>query len=351
MNLLHKPARNSLALALARILAVVGVSAALIVAVVARQPKELDARGADPTFAEDIAPIVFKNCTSCHRSGGLAPFSLLDYDSAAAYLDEMRDMVSTGQMPPWQADGPRGVFRNDRRLSDADRQTILRWLETGAKPGDMKKLPPQPQYPTGWDIGEPDLIVRMAADYTVPASGTVEYQYFEVPTNLTEEKWVQAIEIMPGSREVVHHVLVYARVPRAPGAALRRLQRRCRPGHHSRRRSSSAIARTPSRRTRRVAIRSIRRRGRWALSSAAPRPAPTSWSFPPAPRCGSAPAPCSRSRCTTRRTATKRRIAAPSDSVSRRRCRTRRFTPPRSRMGRSPFPPVRRTWRCPRSLA
>lgn len=171
------------------------------------------AHNADPTFAEDVAPIFYQNCTTCHHTGGLAPFSLVDLDSADAYLADMYDAVAKGNMPPWHADGPRGVFRNDRRLADADRQTILRWLKTGAKPGDVSKLPPRPVYPTTWAMGTPDAIVSMTEDYLVPATGTVEYQFFEVPTNITEEKWVQAIEILPGAREVVHHVLVYARVP------------------------------------------------------------------------------------------------------------------------------------------
>jgi hypothetical protein len=197
-----------------------GVGALILVgAALARQPRELSANNADPTFAEDVAPILYRNCTSCHHPGGLAPFSLVEYDSAKAKLDDMRDAVSAGIMPPWHADGPHGVFRNDRRLSDADRQTILRWIDAGAKPGDLKKLPPRPDYPATWSMGTPDLVAQMQEEFTVPASGTIEYQYFEIPTNLTEEKWVQAIEIVPGAREVVHHVLVYAKVPPNPNAA------------------------------------------------------------------------------------------------------------------------------------
>ncbi|HEY6827018.1 MAG TPA: cytochrome c, partial [Gemmatimonadaceae bacterium] len=185
----------------------------LIGASFARQPRELSASSADPTFAEDVAPIFYRNCTACHHPGGLAPFSLVEYDSAKAKLDETRDAVAAGVMPPWHADGPHGVFSNDRRLPEADRQTILRWIDGGAKPGDLKKLPPRPDYPVTWAMGKPDLIVGMQDDFTVPASGMVEYQYFEIPTGLTEEKWVQAMEIVPGAREVVHHVLVYAKVP------------------------------------------------------------------------------------------------------------------------------------------
>ena len=197
-----------------------GVIVVAALGVVAAWPTDpLVARSADPTFAEDVAPIFFKNCTMCHRSGGQAPFSLLYYDSAAAFAYEIKEKVSTGAMPPWHAEGPRGVFRNDRRLTDAERQTILRWLETGAKPGDSSKMPPRPTYSDSWLMGTPDLVVSMQEDFVVPASGTIEYMYFEVPTNLTEEKWVRSIEILPGAREVVHHVLVYARGPAPPAAA------------------------------------------------------------------------------------------------------------------------------------
>ncbi len=196
---------------------IVGVCAIAVSA--ARAPRAEGARTADPTFAEDIAPIFYRNCASCHHPGGLGPFSLLDYDSAAPKLRKIKGMVMSGRMPPWQADGPRGVFRNDRRLTDEEREKIVRWVDSGAKRGDLTKLPPRPDYTGGWEIGSPDLVVQMPEEYVVPASGTVEYQYFEVPTGITEEKWVQAIEIMPGSREVVHHVLVYAKVPPPPGAA------------------------------------------------------------------------------------------------------------------------------------
>jgi hypothetical protein len=201
----------------ARTLQVAGIGIISLGFAVARQPKSLAAHNAEPTFAEDVAPIFYKNCTMCHRPGGLGPFSLLDYDSAKANIDEMRDAVSAGQMPPWQADGPRGVFRNDRRLSDADKQTILRWIDAGAPPGDFKNLPAKPDYPSRWAMGTPDTIISMPEEFTVPASGTIEYQYFQVPTNFTEDKWVQAIEFMPGAREVVHHILVFAKAP-APAA-------------------------------------------------------------------------------------------------------------------------------------
>jgi hypothetical protein len=189
-----------------------------MVAIATHRDQALTAQDTAPVFTKDVAPILYKNCTTCHRPGGLGPFSLMDYDSARANIADIKDAVKTGFMPPWHADGPRGAFLNDRRLSDAEKQTILRWIETGAKKGDVKTLPPAPVYPSSWELGTPDAIVKMPAHFVVPASGTIEYQYFEIPTGFTEDKWIQAIEFMPGAREVVHHVLVYAKVPPPPGA-------------------------------------------------------------------------------------------------------------------------------------
>ena len=126
---------------------------------------------------------------------------------------EIREHVSSGFMPPWHADAPHGTFLNDRRLTDAEKQTIVRWVDADAPPGDLKALPPAPRYAEGWSAGAPDAVFSMLTEYPVPATGTIEYQYFEIPTNLTEDKWIRAIEILPGAREVVHHVLVYARPP------------------------------------------------------------------------------------------------------------------------------------------
>ena len=204
--------------AVIRCLQVLGIGVAVIGVVLARPARPVQAHSADATFAEDVAPILYKNCTMCHRPDGAGPFPLFEFDSAKAYTHEMRERVSAGEMPPWHAVGPRGVFRNDRRLSDSDRNTIIRWIDGGAKSGDLKKLPQRPTYPSTWSIGVPDVTLSMAKEFEVPAKGTIDYQRFEVPTNFTEDKWIQAYEIMPGTREVVHHVQVYAKAPPAlPG--------------------------------------------------------------------------------------------------------------------------------------
>ena len=202
-----------------RLMQTVAIAGVSLIGIALARTSAPAARLADPTFATDVAPIFYKNCTTCHRPGGMGPFTLLEYDTAKTKLDEMYDAVKGGVMPPWHAEGAHGVFRNDRRLSDTEKETILRWISTGAKPGDLKKLPPKPEYTTTWTLGTPDAVVSMPDEFTIPASGKIEYQYFEVSTNFTEDKWVQSIEIKPGARPVVHHVLVFARVPAPANAA------------------------------------------------------------------------------------------------------------------------------------
>src|SRR4029077_15385954 len=106
-----------------------------------------------------------------------------------------------------------GEFLNDRRLSDADRDTIVKWATAGAPEGDPKDLPERPTYANEWMIGQPDAVFSMQEDYPVPADGTVAYQYFTIPTNTTEDKWIQAMEVRAGNRKVLHHVIVYAATP------------------------------------------------------------------------------------------------------------------------------------------
>ena len=175
---------------------------------------------AAPTFSKDVAPILYQNCTSCHRSGEIGPMSLVSFNDARPWAKSIATRVTNGTMPPWHADPAHGQFLNDRRLSDADRDTIVKWSSAGAPEGDRADLPNPPAYADGWQMGQPDAVFTMQEDYPIPAGGTIEYKYFEVLTGLTEDKWAQAIEVRPGNRTVVHHVIVYMRgeqpEPRVP---------------------------------------------------------------------------------------------------------------------------------------
>jgi hypothetical protein len=183
-----------------------------------------------PTFSKDVAPILYQNCTSCHRSGEIGPMPLVSFSDARPWAKSIATRVANGTMPPWHADPAHGQFLNDRSLSARDRDVIVKWASNGAPEGDRADLPQVPQYAEGWQIGQPDTIWSMLEDYPIPASGTIEYKNFEVPTNLTEDKWAQAIEIRPGNRSVVHHVIVYlidpkpvrAPQPFTPGPGMRR---------------------------------------------------------------------------------------------------------------------------------
>jgi hypothetical protein len=187
------------------------VAAAVLVA-----PAIAGAQGAGgaPTFTKDVAPIFYENCTACHRPGEVAPMSLLTFAAARPYARSIATRVSQGTMPPWYADPAHGEFVNARTLSAAEKDTILKWVSAGAPEGNVADLPAQPVYPDGWSIGKPDAVFALTEDYAVPASGTIDYKHFEVPTNLTEDRWIQAYEVQPGSPASVHHVIVYARAPR-----------------------------------------------------------------------------------------------------------------------------------------
>ena len=176
-------------------------------------------QGAAPTYTKDIAPILFKNCTGCHRPGEIGPMSLLSYADVRPYAASIKEEIEGGHMPPWHAEAPAGTFLNDRRLTDAEKATLVRWVDAGAPRGDEKDMPAPPRYTEGWTIGQPDAVFPLPQPFDVPASGTIEYQYFEVPTNFTEDKWIQAMELRPEARAVVHHILVYAREPEGSGPA------------------------------------------------------------------------------------------------------------------------------------
>ena len=164
-----------------------------------------------PTFTKDVAPILYKNCTQCHRAGELAPMSLMTYDEVRPWAKSIRDEVNDGTMPPWHADAPHGTFLNDRRLTDEEKSTIAKWANGGAPKGDAKDMPAAPTYAEGWALGKPDAVFEMPEEYKLPADGTIQYEYFYIPTDFKEAKWVKSIEIRPGNRQVVHHVLVYYR--------------------------------------------------------------------------------------------------------------------------------------------
>jgi peroxiredoxin/mono/diheme cytochrome c family protein len=225
-----KPTRRDLALALEEVLAGKPVSVATTKAagcLIGRVAKP-KAEGA-VSYAKQISRILQANCQECHRPGQIGPMSLLTFDDALAWSDTIREVVGEGRMPPWRADPRYGKFRNERRLSKEDRETLLRWIDHGTPRGDEKDLPPPRVFPEGWRIGKPDRIIKMPQEYAVPArvpKGGIPYQYFSVDPGFKEDRWIERAEAKPGAPAVVHHLVVFI-VPKgeffnpdAPGATL-----------------------------------------------------------------------------------------------------------------------------------
>ena len=165
------------------------------------------------SYSKDVAPILNNRCVDCHRAGEVAPMAFTSYNEVRPWAKAIKERAVTRAMPPWLADPHYGEFRNDRRLSQQEIDTIVAWANAGAPEGDPKELPPAPKFEQGWNIGKPDLVIDMGTDFDVPAQGVVPYKYFRVPSNFTEDKWIEAAEIRPGNRAAVHHVIVFITEP------------------------------------------------------------------------------------------------------------------------------------------
>ncbi len=157
---------------------------------------------------------------SCHRPGEIGPFSLTDYNEVLGWADMIREVVSEGRMPPWSANPQYGHFANDTRLTDSEKQLLTTWMDNGCPPGDPADLSAPRQWTNGWQIPEPDQVVRMAKPFKVPAEGVVPYQYFVIDPGWKEDKWIRAAEVRPGSRAVVHHIIAFVIPPGALAGGL-----------------------------------------------------------------------------------------------------------------------------------
>jgi mono/diheme cytochrome c family protein len=196
---------------------VLGISGALAALPCLSLAAELTA--APPTFAKDIAPIFQEKCQTCHRSGAMAPMSLVTYDEVRPWAKAIKQRVVTRQMPPWHLDKTLGVqkFANDFSLSDQQISAISRWVDAGAPQGDPKDMPAAKVWPQddGWQLskqfGQPDFVLK-SEPYTMPAKGQDVWFKPLTPIPLTEPRWVRAVEIRPGTpagRKITHHALAY----------------------------------------------------------------------------------------------------------------------------------------------
>lgn len=189
-------------------------SSAALAALVASFALASSATGSDPadsppTFTEHVASIIFQNCASCHRPGEIGPFPLLTYPDVRRRARQIAEVTGSKFMPPWHAELGHVEFLSPRVLSEQQIATLRRWFEAGAPEGDPKKLPKPPEFPEGWQLGKPDLVLKMDRPFQLYAEGKDVYRNFVFPLNLPEDKWVRAVEFRPSARSIVHHALFF----------------------------------------------------------------------------------------------------------------------------------------------
>jgi peroxiredoxin len=161
------------------------------------------------TFAQHVAPILWKNCVRCHRRGEVGSFPLLTYRDAARRAEFIRDVTASGRMPPWKPHGGAGVFLDACRLSAVEKEILGRWVDTGCAPGDLAALPETPRFEGGWQLGEPDVVLTMSEAMEVPPDGPDLYRTFVLPLPLDRDATISGVEFRPGNRRVVHHSRVH----------------------------------------------------------------------------------------------------------------------------------------------
>ncbi|MFV1994823.1 MAG: hypothetical protein ACC661_05250 [Verrucomicrobiales bacterium] len=167
------------------------------------------AEAQEVTFNEDMAPLIHRRCTECHRPGEAAPFSLITYQNVTRRWKTMNRVIEDRYMPPWHPVPGHGDFADSRRLTDEELTLWRDWIAAGKPEGDPEKAPEPPHFAEGWQGGEPDLVVTMKVPYTVPADGPDIYRNFVLPLDLTEDKWVKSVELRPRARGVLHHSLYF----------------------------------------------------------------------------------------------------------------------------------------------
>ena len=160
------------------------------------------------TFNRDIAPILFRNCTGCHRPGEAGPFPLLTYKDAKSHARQIAAVTQTRFMPPWLPEPGELKLADELRLTGQQIALIAKWVEGGAMEGAGADLPPAPRFVEGWQIGKPDLVIKAEKPYLLPAKGTDQYWNFIFRTPVNQTRWLKAMEIRPGDKHVVHHANV-----------------------------------------------------------------------------------------------------------------------------------------------
>jgi peroxiredoxin len=161
------------------------------------------------TYTRDIAPLLQAHCVKCHRDGEIAPFPLVSYAQASKRARQLVRVTQTRFMPPWKPEPNFGHFLNERRLTARELSILKEWADAGVPEGDPEDLPPPPRFAEGWQLGAPDMVVKMDEPFEVPADGRDIIRNFVIPVELTEDKLVSVAEFRPGNPRVVHHALFY----------------------------------------------------------------------------------------------------------------------------------------------
>jgi hypothetical protein len=159
------------------------------------------------TFSHDVAPILYRNCVSCHRNNGVAPFRLITYEDAAKRAALIATVTRKRYMPPWLPSEPK--FQHERKLTEQEIATLARWAEEGAPQGSLLLTPAPPLFSDDWQLGKPDLEVATRTLFNVPADGPDIYRCFDIPAPAARSHYVRAIDIAPGNPRVVHHALLF----------------------------------------------------------------------------------------------------------------------------------------------
>ncbi|HEX6883544.1 MAG TPA: tetratricopeptide repeat protein [Planctomycetota bacterium] len=182
--------------------------AALLAALTVAEGPAAQGKTPAPTFSEHVAPILHRRCLPCHRSGEAAPFALVEHAEVAKRARQILTVTRSRYMPPWLPSPGHGEFVGERRLTDEELDTLARWVEAGTPEGDPARLPPLPPVAEGWQLGPPDLVVTMAEPFTVPAEGLDVWRTFVLPIPAERTRFVEAVELRPGNKRVVHHAVM-----------------------------------------------------------------------------------------------------------------------------------------------
>ncbi len=161
------------------------------------------------TYNRDIAPILYKNCATCHHEGEVAPFNLTSFKDAQKRAKQLALVTQSGFMPPWKAEHGFGDFEGEMRLTEEQKGLLKQWADDNTPEGNPSEKITPPTFPKGWSTGTPDHVAEMAEEYTLEASGSDDYHCFVIPTSYSEDRYIKSVEVKPGDRNIVHHVIAY----------------------------------------------------------------------------------------------------------------------------------------------